>query len=156
MDAKKKNKIPIGGNGVSLFYGEDPAPVLDPIEEDIYTLDLSTIIDGDKCKVNDLILNSDGSFYKIDSIDTDNSEITCTRLAVSGSGGGSEGGTTTRRGKVYMKNLGESNLLNGSSASIEITVNSCTIDGEAVEDNIPIEITFATKDAISGLYTKVY
>lgn len=39
----------------------------------------------------DLILNSDGSFFKVDEVNVDNDEIIATRLTVSGIGGGGPG-----------------------------------------------------------------
>jgi len=42
-----------------------------------------------KCHVDDLILNIDGCFYKVNSVDP--LVANCTRLAVSGSGGGGGG-----------------------------------------------------------------
>jgi hypothetical protein len=70
LDTAESNKVAIGGNGVSLFYGSDPLPQQDPLIDGQFTLDLSLIVDYSNCKVGDLILNqSDGCFYKILEID---------------------------------------------------------------------------------------
>ena len=43
-------------------------------------------------KATDLIINQDGSFYKVISADKDSNIIHCSRIAVSGTGGGGGGG----------------------------------------------------------------
>lgn len=91
LDAREKEKIPIGGNGVSIFYGHDNKAVKDDVDDTLYTLVRTKIDEYENCHESDLILNSDGCFYKIIFIDVDNELIQATRLAVSGSGGGSSG-----------------------------------------------------------------
>ena len=88
-DGEQKNKLPVGGGGVSLIYGNDAEPVAASEEEDnvLFSLLLSTL--ESKARENDLILNSDGCFYKVLSV-TD-TIANCIRLAVSGSGGGGGG-----------------------------------------------------------------
>lgn len=83
----------MGNSGVALFYGFDAAPRHDEEDPDsLFTLTLSDIEDYTHCKVMDLILNEDGCFYRIDSINESADSIVCTRLAVSGSGGSGGGG----------------------------------------------------------------
>jgi hypothetical protein len=41
--------------------------------------------------VDDLIINSDGAFYKIFKVDDNAGTYICTRIAISGSGGGGGG-----------------------------------------------------------------
>lgn len=92
----------MGNNGVALFYGYDAAPRHDEEDPDSkFTLTLSDVNDYENCKVGDLILNEDGCFYRIDQLDAGADAIVCTRLAVSGSGGGSgEGG-----GEVHKRDV---------------------------------------------------
>ena len=86
-DHIQKNKLSVGGGGVSLVYGYDSSPIPTPEQEgEVYfTLQLETL--ENNVSVNDLILNVDGCFYKVLSIEDSN--VNCLRLAVSGSGGGS-------------------------------------------------------------------
>ena len=85
-NGEEKNKLPVGGGGVSLIYGNDENPVAASEEEDnVYFSLFLESLEG-KARENDLILNSDGCFYKVLSV-TDE-EAYCLRLAVSGSGGG--------------------------------------------------------------------
>ena len=89
LDTAEKNKLPLGSSGVSVIYGnakeievekdEDGNPILYYIKiEDIENLN---------CHVDDLILNSDGSFYKVKSLginDSGDKIAKCEKLIVSG------------------------------------------------------------------------
>ena len=59
----------------------------------MYTLNLHLIEGYETLADEDLILNTDGCFYKVISIDADAGTVKTTQLAVSGSGGGGGGGT---------------------------------------------------------------
>ena len=92
----ENQRLTMGGNGASLYYAND-----DAVEKDIldnYFLDLSKLLESEAVlKPNDLIINSDGAFYRVVEIDKNNNTIKCTRIAVSGSGGdggSGEGGNT--------------------------------------------------------------
>ena len=83
---EEKNKLAVGGGGVSLIYGNDANPVPASEEEDntLFSLLLNAL--EAKAGPNDLILNIDGCFYKV--LTVDETVANCVRLAVSGSGGG--------------------------------------------------------------------
>ena len=85
-NGEQKNKLPVGGGGVSLIYGNDENPIAASEEEDNVLFSLELLQLEEKARENDLILNSDGCFYKVLSV-TD-TIANCIRLAVSGSGGG--------------------------------------------------------------------
>lgn len=90
------NKLPMGGN-VNLFYGKMKPQgfVGDDQEEFEFTID--DIIKDETTKlalipnVNDLILNNDGCFYKVLSVDGDH--FNTRKLTIAGSGGGGGGGS---------------------------------------------------------------
>ena len=84
-----KEKLSVGGGGVSVIYGNDPEPIALSEEEDNTKFSLMLNALEAKCHVDDLILNIDGCFYKVNSVDP--LVANCTRLAVSGSGGGGGG-----------------------------------------------------------------
>ena len=94
LDADGKNKklmSSVGsGAGVVLHYGNDsdPQQIQDPTDDTLYTLDLHLIEGYETLADEDLILNTDGCFYKVISIDADAGTVKTTQLAVSGSGGG--------------------------------------------------------------------
>jgi hypothetical protein len=64
LDTNGENKIPLGGGGVSIIYGNDADVKENPIEE-TYSIHIDALQEGATPKVNDLIINSDGKFYKI-------------------------------------------------------------------------------------------
>ena len=82
-------------------------------------------------QIDDLIFNSDGSFYRV--IKIDGSDIKTTRLTVAGGGGSGGGG-------------GSSSIGSGSSASIEMNISgldvsaipSFIIEGESPDFKIPV------------------
>ena len=94
LDADGKNKklmSSVGsGAGVVLHYGNDsdPQQIQDPTDDTLYTLNLYLIEGYETLANEDLILNTDGCFYKVISIDADAGTVKTTQLAVSGSGGG--------------------------------------------------------------------
>lgn len=85
-----EERLTMGGNGASLFYATDPEVTIDLYDR--YYIDFSALDDPDaSLKVDDLIINSDGSFYRILEVDTNNGYAICSRIAVSGTGGGGTG-----------------------------------------------------------------
>ena len=86
-----EERLTMGGNGASLFYATDSEVTIDLYDR--YYIDFSALDDPDaSLKVDDLIINSDGSFYRILEVDTNNGYAICSRIAVSGTGGGGSGG----------------------------------------------------------------
>ena len=84
----ENERIQVGGRGVSLLYGDDPAPeenaAIDPPE---YILKFT-----DKYQIGDLILNTDGCFYRIINDGYLDGTVVTYRMSVSGTGGGSGSG----------------------------------------------------------------
>lgn len=85
-------RLSMGGNGASVFYANDTD--VQPNLFDHYYIDISTFADPNaSIKTDDLIINSDGSFYRVIEVDLDNDRVECNRIAVSGTGGGGSGGS---------------------------------------------------------------
>lgn len=81
---------PIGGAGAALLYANSSSPTEQP--DGSFLLSLSELEDPNaKPNVDDLIINVDGKFLRVTSINFDGSFV-CALIAVSGSGGGSGGG----------------------------------------------------------------
>lgn len=97
-DKEGTNKLLIGGHG-NLYYGDMKllSPPVDGQKE--FDFDIVNHIVGNNNPdsnvltpgINDLILNSDGCFYKVLQINADNT-LTAEKLTIAGSGGG--GGTS--------------------------------------------------------------
>jgi hypothetical protein len=64
LDSNGENKIPLGGGGVSIIYGYDP-DVKANLASETFILHADKIDENSNPKVGDLIINSDGKFYKI-------------------------------------------------------------------------------------------
>lgn len=84
-------RLTMGGNGASLFYANDTDVKQDLM--DYYHIDKSTLADQTaSVKINDLIINSDGAFYRVIETETGLDTLQCVRIAVSGTGSGGSGG----------------------------------------------------------------
>ena len=84
-------RLAMGGNGASLYYANDEDVTQDLLDN--YFIDVDTILEaGPNLKANDLIINSDGAFYRVIEVLEDEGTVKCTRIAVSGTGGGGTGG----------------------------------------------------------------
>lgn len=75
-------RVGMGAAGVAIYYGDVELKQ----DEDIVTYTLPKDKVQGNAKVDDLIFNSDGGFYKVISVEADS--YTCTLLAVSGGLGG--------------------------------------------------------------------
>ena len=64
LDSNGENKIPLGGGGVSVIYSDDNNVLVDLVDE-TYTLHIDKLAENSTPKINDLIINSDGKFYKV-------------------------------------------------------------------------------------------
>ena len=109
-------RIPLGGDGggAALLYGEADTKEIN--EQGFYELFLNELEDPTVLPAKgDLILNSDGAFYKVASYDPITKIIFCKLLTVSGSGGGGGGGCSlAKKIAVDITNeSGISTLING-------------------------------------------
>ena len=84
LDAKNQ-RIPMGGN-TGIYYGNAN---FDNMTGPEFFFNFTDIEGTNIPNVNDLILNSDGSFYKVIEIYLDTFEIKTEKLTIAGSGGGS-------------------------------------------------------------------
>lgn len=151
--------IPVGGAGASVLYASAENPAQDPVEDAIYLLYIDDLDDAAaKPQKGDLIINSDGTFYKVDDIGTE--ILRCIKVAVSGSGTGGGGSTATTftRGSLTVTNLGESNILNGGVCKFNILALSALEDGVAVdpdEDAMKVTITYTEDGSTVPYYTDI-
>lgn len=85
-------RLSMGGNGASLFYANDTDVKQDL--RDYYHIDKSALLDENaSIKINDLIINSDGAFYRVIETETGMDTYQCVQIAISGTGGGGGGGS---------------------------------------------------------------
>lgn len=157
LDINDKERILVGNSGVSLFYTNEENVRENSESETDYILTYNEIENYPSCHIDDLILNqADGSFYRVNEIDTDNNDVYCTRLSVSGSGGGE--GTLAR--KMSIKAVQEEvhgSIINGQTANAIITVKSDTDDyGEPANTDIAVQwniyVSGSTVPYLSGSF----
>lgn len=91
---KNGHRYLMGGNSTGIIYshGNDEQILKVFPDNDTnyeYTMSFNALENNSVPLVNSLILNSDGRFFRVTSINTENQIINVTLLAVSGSGGGS-------------------------------------------------------------------
>lgn len=149
-------RIPMGGNGASLYYANDTDVVKDLL--DYYYIDIDTIVDaGSSLKANDLIINGDGAFYRVLEV-TDENTAKCTRIAVSGTGGGgsgdSGGGTGPSQKNITLELVGEFPTTFVYGKKTEVTFKSEALYDTYIRYNIVIQGNNETKtlnyQALSG------
>ena len=141
VDLDNEHRIAMGGAGVSVLYGEAPKG-LSPDEFGGYTLSFDDLEEDVLPKEGDLILNTtDGVFYRVTRVDTDERTMYCAILAVSGSGGGGGGGASSLAKAIGLKleSLATSNLINGQTCYVTYTATSATeSDGSNMDDRLTI------------------
>jgi hypothetical protein len=141
VDLDNEHRIAMGGAGVSVLYGEAPKG-LSPDEYGGYTLSFDDLEEDVLPKEGDLILNTtDGVFYRVTRVDTDERTMYCAILAVSGSGGGGGGGASSLANAIGLKleSLATSNLINGQTCYVTYTATSATeSDGSIMDDRLTI------------------
>ena len=124
---KDGERIPLGGGGVSVLYAFDVA-VVDNLN-DTYYVAMDTLEDENAVpKSSDLIINSDGKFYKIISVEEDANRLLCKLIAVSGTGGGggTGGGDGSGTAKITLTPIitPATQYIYGQSANISFTASA--------------------------------
>ena len=101
----KGERITMGGSGASLYYAEDLGVEANAARR--YLIKRAAVPGEANVKIDDLIINADGCFYRVYSIETE--VFICDRIAVSGTGGGggSEGGGGTGAAAMTIECLTE-------------------------------------------------
>ena len=99
FDTATERKV-MGGAGVSVFFASDDE-VITNLSTNTFKIHQNKIKTTTKVNINDLIINADGRFFKVISID--GSLVICSLIAVSGTGGG--GGSSSSTGGVQIEFL---------------------------------------------------
>lgn len=119
-------RVTLGGSGAAIFYAS--ANNLSSNTDGSYTIPLSAMNDQYALpKADDLIINSDGRFLRVNFLNTELAYISCTLIAVSGTGGSGSGPGVEDDPKViqvdYDPNMKYS-FLYGTDYSIKLTATS--------------------------------
>ena len=104
LDHQTERKV-MGGSGASLYYAEDLGVETNAARK--YLIKKVAVPNYGNVKIDDLIINADGCFYRVYNIDAE--VFVCDRMAVSGTGGGggSEGGGGTGAAAMTIECLTE-------------------------------------------------
>ena len=119
-------RVSMGGSGIALFYTDQENVIKEDDENAIlssnYFLDSHTLP-----KVNDIIINSDGIFYKVKNIEGIN--YYCLIMAISGNGSGGSGPSVEKTLNFTYSGIKQNqNFIYGQDAEI-------TVYGVAKEDD---------------------
>ena len=129
MDARQESKILMGGGGTSVLYANES----NVIEYgDMFQISLTSLEDEKAApKENDLIINSDGKFFRIYNIEGE--VITCLLIAVSGTGGGgSDPGATAGSASIDRLDGAALDCLYGESCLIRYKFTAVDSAGDLV------------------------
>jgi len=149
VDSQGQRTI-MGSAGAAIYYGEVEKPEVN--EDTGYATLPKSAVKGDP-KKGDLILNSDGGFYKVELIGEEN--YTCELLSISGTGGG-PGVSTTTRPSITLT-LDNTNFINGQEAYFHIHAESALeADGVTPVDttlNVVYSLGTRISDEVIDNYT---
>ena len=153
-DIDTETRITMGGSGVAIHYGIAAAGLLpnpDFADGTYYILTSEDLQNTEVIvAVDDLIFNSDGTFYRVSIIEGQN--IYCQKVAVAGGGGG--GGSSTGVSKVANLKLAAPktvNLINGQDISITLTATSQVSSDGTIEDEV-LTVTWSLAEKVGNNY----
>ena len=90
VDTNGERKI-FGGGGVEIFYASS-TNITESFYDESFNIPFVDLENEEaQLSPDDLIINSDGRFFKVIEFDSDSGLINCSLIAVSGTGGGSGG-----------------------------------------------------------------
>jgi hypothetical protein len=116
----------MGGAGVSIYWGNVTDDIKQDQETTFFPFPMTGLSNsGDTPKIGDIIINIDGSFYRIHNIV--GAYYLCSLLAISGGGGGG-GAASVTRPKLMLEELDTYDLINGQDARLYFTATSDRVD----------------------------
>ena len=123
------------GTGTSIMYSQ--AGTIDPDSNGQYTLSFDDLEDNTvKPSVGTVLINTDGTFYRVLSVDSDARTILCAMIAVSG---GTGGGSKITSMELVIDKPSTTNLINGKPFDITFTATSAKkTDGSNYDDTITV------------------
>jgi len=125
-------------------------------EQAMYTIPLDKFENPVIPKPDDLLLNSDGRFFRVISYDSESGLVTTMLIAVSGSGGGGGGVVFSDKAKLNKVDPASNYLINGKEASLDIYAVSGrdTLDGSYLDEKLTVYWTLSEQAADTGIVTQ--
>lgn len=144
LDTEDK-RISLGGSGAAIYYGN-----ADSVQEDATTKNYlfpksAMEKKEDSPKENDIIINVDGTFYKV--LDSNEEYYICEILALSGGGGGDN-----LRPRLNIEDV-PANMINGQNLKIYFTPIAAKVDGTPVDDKMTLSWAVAIKSSLGTTNT---
>lgn len=144
LDTEDK-RIPLGGSGAAIYYGN-----ADNVQEDTTTKNYLFPKNAmekkeDVPKEGDIIINVDGTFYKV--LDSNEEYYICEILALSGGGGGDN-----LRPRLNIEDV-PVNMVNGQNLKIYFTPIAAKVDGIPVDDKMTLSWAVAIKSSLGTTNT---
>ena len=138
-DKDTETRVTMGGSGVAIHYGVAAAGLLpnpDFADGTYYILTIDDFQDEEVVvAVDDLVFNSDGTFYRVKIIE--NGKFYCQKVAVAGGGGGGGGSTgVSKVANLKLQAPKTVNLINGQDISITLTATSQVSSDGTIEDEV--------------------
>lgn len=140
-------RLPMGGAGAAIYYAD--AIGVQGSDETYYPIPKDSLENPDAAlKIGDLIINSDGAFYKVAEIgDTD---YLCSRMAVSGTGGGGSDDGIGKKAVITIENPPTKNLINGQDITIYFVADSALgDDGSQLDEDLTVYWTLTEESGNS-------
>ena len=147
-------RITVGGSGAAIYYANGSAKESEE-EEGIWIIEKDALSNQfNTPALKDIILNeNDGGFYRVDLIIDD--AFYCTRLSVSGGGGGGTIVPSIVRPSLKLDNFYDSNIINGSDVIVYFTATSANgSDGLPLADELTITWKLFDGDSLTGIMYK--
>lgn len=148
---KGKERIPVGGgNGAAILYANFPSDVT-PNEEGLYEFSILNLLEGSpKPNENDLVLNEDGTFYKI--LEINQNTLICKLISVSGGGGGEGPGNIGYRTSLTVLPIENAQLINNQKFEIQFVANAeKDSEGNYTDDYVTVNWTLEAYDGVNYL-----
>lgn len=158
LDTANENKLPIGSSGVQVIYGTDDNAEIEydiddnPVDYLIQISKLSTT----NYHINDLILNSDGCFYRIigTGLNEEREEcVKCVKLTV---GGGDSDTEKKILGSTSLILNCTQDILNDEKASVTVLVKCRTIDNVPQSESVEGQLTVSQQSKSGEGYEVIW
>lgn len=159
LDTADENKLPIGSSGVQVIYGTDDNA---EIEYDIDDNPIDYLIEIGKLSttnyhINDLILNSDGCFYRIIGTGLNENREECVKCEKLTMGGGSDDNTEKKvLGSTSLTLNCTQDILNDEQASVTVLVKCRTIDSIPQAESVEGQITVSQQSKSGEGYEVIW
>lgn len=148
-------RITVGGGGVAVLYASDKE-ISEDLTDFTYIIESNLLDNKDAVpKEDDLIINSDGRFFKVVSFNKSTGKIKCKLIAVSGTGGG--GGGDTGGGDTSGPNMDLQNTGVAPNAQVYIYGQAQDVEFTAfASDDAVVTISYTITSATDSSQTQTY